>query len=149
MRHEREKGRENERGSVTLWVLYWALTILFLSGFAIDLWRGVAVRRSLVEQAEAAAAAGANGLDVELFRDTGQVALDPARAEALALDNLAAQGENDLITGSSVSVDSAANKITVELSSSVDFTLIKVFLPDERPLDLGVEASASPREVSP
>lgn len=138
-----------EEGSVSLWVLYWALSILFISGFGIDLWRGVAVRRSLLEQAEAAAAAGANGVDTDAFRATGQITIDPVQADALARQSLAAQGDADLVNRVAVFVDGGAQQVTVELGATVEFTLIKVFLPGEAPVEVGVSASAGPRIGEP
>ncbi len=138
-----------ERGSVSLWVLYWSFSVLFIAGFGLDLWRGVSARRALVEQAEAAAAAGANGVDTDVFRQTGEVQIDPGLAEALALETLAAQGEADLVDDAAVSVDSDAQRVTVELSTEVEFTLIRVFLGDEAPLVIDVAATAAPRIGEP
>ena len=142
-------GEAREEGSVTLWVLYWALSVLFIAGFGLDLWRGVSTRRSLLEQAEAAAAAGANGVDTDVFRTTGDVIVDPAMADALARQNLAAQGEADLVRSARVSVDGVTQEVTVELTSEIDFTLIRVFLSGQAPLEIGVSASAAPRIGDP
>ncbi|MEM7337681.1 MAG: hypothetical protein AAF467_03470 [Actinomycetota bacterium] len=144
-----ESGPRREAGNVSLWVLYWSLSVMFLAGFGLDLWRGVAVRRALLEQAEAAAAAGANGIDTEVFRTTGDVVLDPALATALASDNLAAQGEAALVEGATVTVDPATQEVTVTLTAEVDFTLIRVFLAGQRPLEVGVDATAGPRIGAP
>jgi hypothetical protein len=138
-----------EDGTVTLWVLYWSLSVLFIAGFGLDLWRGVAVRRSLVEQAEAAAAAGANGVDVDTFRTSGEVTIDPGLADALARQTLAAQGDADLVESAVITVDPAVPEVTVQLAATVDFTLVKVFLAGEAPLGIGVEASAAPRIGEP
>lgn len=142
-------GRHTERGSAALWVLYWSFSVLFIAGFALDLWRGVAVRRSLLEQAEAAAAAGANGVDTDVFRTTGEVRVDPGLAELLARDSLASQGEIGLVDAAAVTVDGTTQEVTVELSSQVDFTLIRVFLGDAAPLQVDVAASAAPRIGEP
>ena len=144
-----EEAVETESGTVTLWVLYWSLSVLFIAGFSVDLWRGVSVRRALLEQAEAAAAAGANGVDTETFRTTGVVVIDHALAEALAYETLAAQGEADLVDDADVSVDPATQEVTVELTAEIDFTLIKVFLSSEAPLEVSVSASAAPRIGAP
>lgn len=138
-----------EQGWVSLWILYWAFIVLFIAGFGLDLWRGVSVRRSLLEQAEAAAAAGANGVDEDAFRETGVVRVDPALADALARQTLAAQGESALVQSALVTVDGGTQEVTVELSAEVDFTLIKVFLSSERPLEVDVAASAAPRIGEP
>lgn len=143
------EGEARERGSVTLWVLYWSLSVLFISGFGLDLWRGVATRRALQEQAEAAAAAGANGVDTDAFRTTGDVVIDPTLADALARQTLAAQGEAVLVDTVVISVDAATQEVTVELTGEIDFTLIKVFLSGEAPLQVGASASAAPRIGAP
>jgi hypothetical protein len=140
-----EEERDGERGTVVLWVLYWSLSVLFIAGFGLDLWRGVSVRRSLLEQAEAAASAGANAVDAETFRRTGNVVIDPAVADALARENLATQGDADLVDMASVTVDPATQEVTVQLEGEVPFTLVKVFLSDEAPLRVGVTARAAPR----
>lgn len=138
-------GDDGERGSVTLWVLYWSLSVLFISGFGLDLWRGVSVRRSLVEQAEAAASAGANAVDAETFRRTGEVVIDPGLADEMARANLRAQGDADLVDNAQITVDPATQEVAVSLEADVDFTLVKVFLSDEAPLRVGVTARAAPR----
>ena len=75
--------RRDERGTMTLWVLGLCIAVLFLGGLSLDLWRVIAVRRSLVAMADAGATAGANGLDQAALRD-GVLRLDPvvARADA-------------------------------------------------------------------
>lgn len=144
-----EPARESERGSVTLWVLYWSFSVMFIAGFGVDLWRGVSVRRTLVEQAEAAASAGANGVDQDVFRQTGDIVIDPAVADVLARQTLAAQGDAALVETAVVSVDPATQQVSVQLSAQVDFTLIKVFLSSEAPLEVDVTASAAPRIGQP
>src|SRR4051794_15792930 len=84
--------RDDERGTITLWVLGLCLCIMFLGGLSLDLWRGITLRRDLQARAAAPATAGADGLDEQSLRDGG-AALDPARARALAADNLAAQSD--------------------------------------------------------
>lgn len=142
-------GRREESGSVTLWVLYWSLSVMFIAGFGLDLWRGVSVRRSLQEQAEAAASAGANAVDADVFRVTGDVRIDPTLANDLARENLAAQSDAELITSALVSVDPNTQEVTVELRAEVPFTLVKVFLSGEEPLQVGVSARAAPRIGAP
>lgn len=141
--------RAGERGSVSIWIIMWMLCLLFIAGFGLDLWRGIAVRRALAEQASAAAAAGANAVDLDVFRDTGEVVVDPRLAEALAVENLAAQGETDLVDDAVVSVDPATQEVTVTLSGTVEFTLVRIFMAGEPPLAVDVTATAAPRIGEP
>jgi len=144
MRHRHRSNHASEQGTVTLWVLYWAIIVLFISGFAIDLWRGVSVRRALVEQAEAAAAAGANGIDEQTFRSTGEVVLDADSVLALVNDSLRRQGETELVDQASVAIGDDGRQVTVSVSGEVDFTLVRLFLSDQDPLRIDVSATASP-----
>lgn len=141
--------RAGERGSVSIWIIMWMLCLLFIAGFGLDLWRGIAVRRALSEQADAAAAAGANAVDLDVFRDTGEVVVDPRLAEALAVENLSAQGETDLVDDAVVSVDPATQEVTVTLSGTVEFTLVRIFMTGEPPLAVDVTATAAPRIGEP
>ncbi len=140
---------ENEAGSVSIWVLMWMLCLLFIAGIGLDLWRGITVRHALSEQAQAAAAAGANGIDLDTFRQTGDVTIDPTLAEALAAENLAAQSQAGLIDSAIVSVDPATQEVTVTLSGTVEFTLVKIFMTGEPPLAVDVTATAAPRIGQP
>ncbi len=139
----------HEPGSVSLWVLYWSFSILFIAGFGLDLWRGVSVRRSLLEQAEAAAGGDQTVGKAPRSRITGEVVVDPARADLLARQNLAAQGEAALVDTALITIDGATQRVTVELSAPVEFTLIKIFLSSEAPLEVDVSATAAPRIGEP
>ena len=55
-------------GMITLWVLGLAVAVLFLGGIGLDFWRAIAVRREVSVMADAAATAGANGLDESALR---------------------------------------------------------------------------------
>jgi len=74
--------RRDDRGFITLWVLGLTVAVLFLGGLGVDLWRAIAVRREVSAMADAAATAGANGLDESALRG-GRLEVDPARARRL------------------------------------------------------------------
>jgi len=131
----------DERGSVALWLLGLCVMLLFVGGLSLDLWRAFTERRALAVAVDAAAVAGASGIDVDAFRATGAVVLDPAEAEALAAANLAAQSGLDALTGVTVSALPAA--ITVEATGAVELTLTRMLL-DAEPLPIRVAATAEP-----
>jgi Flp pilus assembly protein TadG len=63
-----------------------------LVGFAvIDYWSTLSVDRNLQAIAQDAANAGASGVDVNAYRDSGVVQLDPAIATSLAIADLRSQ----------------------------------------------------------
>lgn len=132
-------------GSVTVWTLGMVLVVLFVGAIAFDLWSGFSTRRSYAGAADQAAQAGANALDEALFRSTGERRLDPARAEALAEQNLAAQ-DLDGVTG--IAIDATDQQVEVELTGSVDVGLLRIFGGGE-PLVVTVRAVGQPREGSP
>ena len=135
-------GRD-ERGTVTLWILGLCLCVLFLGGLSVDLWRGIALRRDLQASADAAAIAGADGLDEQSLRDGG-AALDPDLVQRRATDTLAAQSGATRVDDAQVDVD--GNAVTVRLRGHVHTSLLGVFLGDRR-FDIAVRATAEPRRL--
>ena len=58
----------DQHGMITLWILGLTIAVMFLGGLGLDLWRAIAVRREVSMMADAAATAGANGLDENALR---------------------------------------------------------------------------------
>ena len=138
------KRRKEERGTITLWVLGLCISLLFLGGLSLDLWRAVADRRRLSSMAESAATAAANGVDVEALR-AGVLRLDPVRARAIALTSL--EGDAHVRVLDAIDVEVVGNRVTVSLRDHVDFSLLGVFMGGQR-FDVQVHASAEPEERS-
>ena len=135
------RGR-GERGFVTLWVLGLAMVLLFVGGLALDLWRAFSERRAIAATADAAAVAGASGIDEGAFRRDGTVRLDPSRAEALAYASLDAQTDVRAMRSATVTAD--PGRVTVTATGEVTFTLLRIFMAGE-PLQISVSAGADPR----
>lgn len=133
-----------ERGTVTLWVLGLCIGLMFLAGCSLDLWRAVAARRQLSAMADAAATAGANGLDEAAARN-GTVVLDPTRARALARDALASGKPASSLDGAQV--DATPDRVVVTLRGHVGFSLLSIFMHGDR-FEIDVHASAAPEERS-
>lgn len=131
----------DEAGTVTIWLLGLCVVLLAVGGLSLDLWRAFSERRALAGAADAAAVAGASGLDVDAFRATGEVTLDPAAARALAAANLADQVDLDALTGADITATPAI--VIVTITGSVDLTLTRVLL-DAMPLTIRVTATAEP-----
>ncbi len=134
--------RADERGTITLWVLGLSISLMFLGGLSVDLWRAVAERRQLSSMADTAATAGANGVDVDALR-AGTLVLDPVRARAIALASLGADPHRAALDA--VDVEVAGNRLTVTLRDHVRFSLLGIFLGG-RHFDIAVHASAQPEE---
>ena len=130
-----------ERGSITIWVLGLVLLVLALGGLSIDLWRGVAARKAVAAVADAAAVAGASGIDEMAWR-AGDLALDPPRAKALA--------ERVILTEPGAielrwRIDVTSSDITVTVERDVDLTLLRIMDPSGGPLVVRVSATARPQ----
>lgn len=135
-------GRSLERGQVTFLGVGLAIGLLVVGGFSVDLWRVLTTRRALSEAADAAAAAGANGVDIAHYRATGELRLDPVLAVALAADNLGEQ-EAMVLLRAAPRIDAAPESITVELDGEVALTLLRLVTLAE-PIALTVTADAVP-----
>ncbi|MGH9189976.1 MAG: pilus assembly protein TadG-related protein [Acidimicrobiales bacterium] len=135
-------GQKDERGSVTLWVLGLAVMMLFIGGISLDLWRAFAERRSLAGMVDAAAVAGASGIDTAYFRQTSQLRLEPALAEQLANESLRSQPDTRSLIAAQVSA--TPSDVSVGAVGEVEFTLLRVFMSDE-PFTVRVGATARPR----
>jgi Flp pilus assembly protein TadG len=114
--------------------------LLFLGGLGADFWRAIAVRRQLSATADAAATAGANGLDEQQLR-ADNIRIDPARARALAHDVVAQEAPRD----ASAEISLAGNQVTVTMRARVNFTLLGIFMPGDG-FAIRVHASARPEE---
>lgn len=106
-RRARRTGRDDgrgEEGMVTAFVVVFMLALLLLAGLVIDGGLTLAARVDAADEAQAAARAGAQAINVPVFRATGQVTLDPGRARAAADAYLAETGHSGTVTVSGDSV---------------------------------------------
>jgi hypothetical protein len=85
--------RLNDRGQVTAYLVVWVLAILVVAGLVIDGGYTLAARRRAINEADAAARAGAQALQPAALR-TGDALPDPARAVAAAHAYLARTGHH-------------------------------------------------------
>lgn len=133
---------DRQAGQITLLGIGVVVLLLFVGGVSLDLWRVFSERRALAEVADAAAAAGANGLDIAAYRQDGTLQLDEQLATRLALENVAVQTDVRSVTG--VQVDASVDVVVVEVQGDVPLTLLGLFRPAE-PFVVVVLAEASPR----
>jgi hypothetical protein len=135
--------RRAEHGFITLWVLGLTVAVLFLGGLGVDLWRAVAVRREVSAMADAAATAGAIGLDESALRG-GRLELDDGRVRQLVARQLAEYPKASRLDGESVTIDGI--QVTVVLRERVRFSLLGIFMPGEQ-FVVQAGATAEPREI--
>ncbi|WP_432850655.1 pilus assembly protein TadG-related protein [Amycolatopsis sp. CA-161197] len=100
-----------ERGQVTVLVVVLLVALLALAGLSLDGGLALASKVRAGGQAESAARAGAQALDLTTYRTTGQLRLDPAHAQQLAQNYLASVGA----TGT---VQVGGDTVTVEITTT-------------------------------
>ncbi len=135
--------RRDERGFITLWVLGLTVAVLFLGGLGVDLWRAIAVRREVSAMADAAATAGANGLDESALRG-GRLELDDGRVRGLVAAELAEYPAAARLDGAAVT--RSDTQVTVVLRERVRFSLLGIFMPGDE-FVVQASATAEPREL--
>jgi hypothetical protein len=87
----------SERGSITAFVAVVATALVMVAGMAYDGGQVIAAHSRTRGDAARAARAGAQEIDHTTLRATGTVTLDPARAEAAALDYLEQTGTSGVV----------------------------------------------------
>jgi hypothetical protein len=97
---------ERDAGMVTAFVVVFTLTLLLMAGLVLDGGLALAAKVQAIDDAQAAARAGAQAIDIPTYRATGQITLDPAQATADAQHYLAAAGNTGTVavTGNQVTV---------------------------------------------
>ncbi|MGH3832385.1 MAG: pilus assembly protein TadG-related protein [Pseudonocardiaceae bacterium] len=99
----------SDEGQVSAFVVTLLVAILALAGLTLDGGLALAAKVRATGQAEAAARAGAQALDLSAYRATGAVRLIPAQAAADARNYLATVGATGTVT---VSGDTVAVTVT-------------------------------------
>lgn len=136
----------DDRGTALTWLLGLLLMVLALGGLSVDLWRAFSERRLVAGIVDAAAIAGASGLDEELLRETGDVRLDPPLATQRAADSLSSHSEG--VESPTIAVAPDGSAITVSATRPVPLTLGRLIHP-QGVHDVGAEATSNPRRGPP
>jgi hypothetical protein len=131
-----------ERGSVTLWVLGLVLVVMALGAVSVDLWRVLGERSALVALADSAAIAATSAIDEQALRAGEGVVLDPAGARGRASRVLAVDPPD------ATRVDVARDEVTVVVERVVPLTMLRLVVPEGRPITVRATAVAVP-EIRP
>lgn len=116
--HARRAWQRTDDGQVTAFVVVLTTGILALAGLTLDGGLALAATVRANGQAEAAARAGAQAIDLAAYRDNGTLRLVPAQAIANAQVHLAVENATGTvtITGDTVTVTVNATQTTQLLS---------------------------------
>ena len=109
---------EPESGMVTAFVVIFTVAMIVMAGLVLDGGLALSAKVQAIDDAQAAARAGAQALNIPLYRSTGQITLDPAQATADAERYLANAGHSGTVqvTGEQVIVTVTISQPTQILS---------------------------------
>ncbi|MBF4161776.1 pilus assembly protein TadG-related protein [Nocardioides acrostichi] len=146
MRHlrplaQRARRRRGERGTATAFIVGLAVTMLACAGLVVDGGGALNARSRLADDAEQAARAGAQQLDIAELRNdgaAGRVELDPTVARDRAAAYLVGRGYRV------ADIDVTGNTVTVRTHDTVDTKLLSLIGIDH----FDVEASATAEAVT-
>ncbi|MEC3974326.1 hypothetical protein [Amycolatopsis sp. H20-H5] len=97
---------EDEDGRVTAFVVVFVAAVIAFSGLVLDGGLALAGKVRAIGEAQEAARAGAQAIDLSAYRSNGALRLVPGQASTLARQYLAAAGRNGTVsvTGNTVAV---------------------------------------------
>lgn len=106
--------RDDQHGRVTAYVVITAVAALLFGGLALDGGFALAAKVRAMGQAQEAARAGAQEIDLAAYRADGTLRLTPSRAITAAHDHLAASHHTGSVsvTGNTVNVTVTINQRT-------------------------------------
>lgn len=102
--------RDDDTGRVTAVVVLLTTACLAFAGLVVDGGFALAAKTTAIGQAQQAARAGAQALDLEAYRRTSHAQLNPRSARAQAQEFLAS-------TGATGTVTVAGNTVTVQVTA--------------------------------
>jgi Flp pilus assembly protein TadG len=106
---------EQQRGQVIAFVVIFTSALLLMAGLVVDGGRGLSAQLRATDEAQAAARAGAEQINLDAYRADGSLVLDSGNATSAAQAYLAATGDNG-----TVSVQGNNVLVTVHISVTTD-----------------------------
>ncbi len=128
-----------ERGGATIFVLAMSMVLFLCAGLVIDAGMGINTRMRVADDAEQAARAGANAVDVLTLRAGGGVVIDPALARTHALDFLQARGYGP----GQFTVTVTADTVAVQVRDHSETTILKLIGIADYPVSARATATAA------
>jgi len=103
---------------VSAFVVIFTTALVVMAGLVLDGGLALSAKVQAIDDAQAAARAGAQAIDIPLYRATGQITLDPTQATADTQHYLARIGESGTVRveGDQVTVTVAISQHTQILS---------------------------------
>ena len=131
-----------EEGQTTAFVVTFFAALILLAGLVLDGGLALDAKLRALNTAESAARAGAQAIDPGVFRRSGEVVLDPARARAAARDYLT-------VTGHTGSVTVAGDRVTVTVRVTQPAQILRIAGIDSFHMSGTATATAQPGITGP
>lgn len=125
------RAARSERGAISAMVVTLTVMLFMLAGLVIDGGFAINARQRLYDDAEQAARAAANQIDIDALRETGQVVLLEAEARQAAVDYMTARGYG----AGQVTVNFAGNEVSVHAEDRVNTSLLQLIFIDDFPIE--------------
>ncbi|SDU58324.1 pilus assembly protein TadG-related protein [Jiangella alkaliphila] len=127
----------SERGAISAMVVTLIVMLFMLAGLVIDGGLAINARQRLFDDAEQAARAAADQIDIDALRETGQVVLLEAEARQAAVDYMTARG----YPAGQVTVQVNGDEVFVHAEDTVSTSLLQLIFID----DFSIEGQATSR----
>ena len=121
IRIARELRRHPERGSVSVYVVIIAASLMLMAGLCVEGGRVLNARSTMADQAEQAARVGVQQLSMEKLRGSGVAATDPSAASSAARSYLARTGDAQTST-----VKASSDRVSVTVERDVPTTMLRL-----------------------
>jgi Putative Flp pilus-assembly TadE/G-like len=111
---ELDSGQRDEIGQVTAFVVIMVTALIFVAGLVIDGGLTLAAKVRATDEAQSASRAGAEQINLAIYRATGTIELDPTEATSAAERYLAVTGDQGhvAVIGDTVTVTVIATQPT-------------------------------------
>ena len=105
---------------VTAFVVVFTMALIAMAGLVLDGGLALSAKVQAIDDAQAAARAGAQAIDIPLYRSTGQITLDPQAASQDAEGFLAQSGHTGTVSVS-------GEQVTVTVTIAQPTQILSVF----------------------
>jgi Flp pilus assembly protein TadG len=102
----------DDSGQVTAFVTIMTLALVLFAGLVLDAGLALSAKVQALDAAQAAARAGAQQLNLAVYRERNIAQLDPARAEAAARGWLTSAGLDGTVTATTDTVTVTVNRVS-------------------------------------
>ena len=121
IRIAKELRQHPERGSVSVYVVIIAASLMLMAGLCVEGGRVLNARSTMADQAEQAARVGVQQLSMEKLRGSGVAATDPSAASSAARSYLARTGDAQTST-----VKASSDRVSVTVERDVPTTMLRL-----------------------